>query len=237
MKYLSTDEYITNINNLIKTQNRRIKKRLDFEVDERNFSAKKVSEIMQKFDLINKYVRDEIMTSLNSIKGNDRYIFSYFDDSLNKSEPSYRHTAFDAVSPKLQGIADQVRNDSSKSNAKYFKIIIKNKVTNMENFIIVTYDMREFFVKIKPPNSENEVELLEENFKLARFSKAKFRSIFFEYLISILELDTMPRFKPPIDFTVEVEEKPMDIATEIKILELKIEKATSEVAKLNSKNK
>ena len=192
MKYLSTEEYIANVNNLIKIQNRRIKKRLDYEVDSKNLLQEKIFDIMKKFDMINKYVDDEIMPSLNNIKGNDRYTFYYFDDNIVKN---------------------------SESNSKYFKLIIKNKVTNMENFIIVTYDMRDFFIKRKTPNSESDIDLIEEQYKIENFSRAKFRKIFFEYLMEILELDTMPRFKTPI-----VNVTNTTIATDIKKLKLKLEK-------------
>jgi len=194
MKYLSTEEYIANVNNLIKIQNRRIKKRLDYESDIKNLSQEKIFEIMKKFDMINKYVNDEIMPSLNNIKGNDRYTFYYFADNI-------------------------VQN--SENNSKYFKLIIKNKVTNMENFIIVTYDMRDFFIKRKTPNSENDIDLIEEQYKLEKFSRAKFRKIFFEYLMEILELDTMPRFKtPPIDKEDVTNQN--DTAADIKKLKLKL---------------
>jgi len=213
MKYLSTEEYIANVNNLIKIQNRRIKKRFDYEADTKNISEERILSIMKKFDLISKYVNNEIMLSLSNIKGNDRYIFHYFDDNIIKD-------------------STLTSDATAKFNAKYFKLIIKNKVTNMENFIIVTYDMREFFIKLKTPNSENDIDLIEEQYSLERFSRAKFRKIFFEYFIAILELDTMPRFRtPPIDTTdVTI---PNDTATEIKILKLKLEKANLDSQKLN----
>ena len=165
MKYLSTEEYIFDVTNLIKKQNRRIKVRLDNEADERRFSRVKVDEVMKKFDMINKYVGTEIMNSVNNIKGNDRYIFQFVDDYVVSA---------------------------SGRDAKYFKIIIKNKITNMENFIVTTYDMFDFFLKVKTPNSENNTDVINYDFPVEKFTKGKFRKIFFEYLLEILKLDTMP---------------------------------------------
>jgi hypothetical protein len=173
MKYLSTEEYIFNLTELIKLQNRRIKKRFTFEDEVKVLPRVQLDEIMKKYDIIHKFVNNEIMSSVNNIKGNDRYIFQYFDDNI----------------VNLSG-----------NKEKYFKIIIKNKITNMENFIILTYDMREFYLKLKTPNSDSDTDVINYEFPLEKFSRSKFRQIFFEYLMEILELDTMPRFKQPYEF-------------------------------------
>ena len=200
MKFLSTEEHILKISNLLKTQNKRIKVRFDQIGVAEKEEREKIQLIIKKFELIKNYVSDELMPALYNLRNNQHYTFQYFDDFENKK---LYETTF-------------------KSN--YFKIIIKHAITGMTNFVIVSFNMREFLMKLKIPNSESDVDIIDYVFPIERFSKGKFRTLFFEYLEQIVTFDTFPKLRKK---AIEVDKYGQPIPIQKK-LEAELEKVIAE---------
>jgi hypothetical protein len=171
MKFLSTEEHISKITDLLKTQNRRVRLRRDLKGVGEQEEREKIQAVIKNFEWIKKHVSEELMPALQKLPDNERYTFQYIDDF---EDTKLYETTF-------------------KSN--YFKIIIKNIMTEMTNFIIVSFNMREFLVKYKTPNSESDIDVIDRIFPNDRFSRGKFRMVFFEYLEQIVTLDTFPKIK------------------------------------------
>jgi hypothetical protein len=165
MKYPTTEEYLNTINGLVRIQNIRTKNYFDIDAEAKNAEKEKFTNIVRKYKDINKYVATVLFPALLTIKKNEKYIFQYFDDEAITTE----------------------------GKSSYFKIIIRNKIRNITNFIIVSYTFRDFIVKVKPANADSDVEVETTEFKLEKFSRGKLRKILFEYLQEIITLDTLPR--------------------------------------------
>jgi hypothetical protein len=185
MKYPTTEEYIGKITDLLKSQNRIVNKYFKAENDIKILEKETLQATIQKFETIKKYVSNELFPALMRIKNNDRYIFKFVDDYLTEQTESY------------------------------FKLLIINKVSNMNNFVLVNYDMREFIVKIKTPNAADDADIITERFPIDKFSQGKFRKIFFEYLEGILTLDTLPSKLANKNSSKEKGWKAKDITNEI----------------------
>ncbi|MPN47303.1 hypothetical protein SDC9_194905 [bioreactor metagenome] len=168
MKYQSTDNNIHNVTQLIKEQNRAVKIFAIRSKKRKQIENEKIYTAIDRFNNINNYVVKELLPALQKIKDNDRYVFQYIDDTL---EPF-----FDL-------------------NAKYFKIIIKNKVNNIENFFIASYNINDFLVKMREPNSKNENAVIEHKLPIVQASKNRFREIFFNYFESIIKFDSLLNLK------------------------------------------
>jgi hypothetical protein len=146
------------------------------ENDENNFAESRISaqSVINKYASIKNLAQNEIFTALNNLKNNQRYSFQFIDEEVEKN---------------------------LEIGEKYFKIIIKNRISKVENFFSITYDMRDFTIKTKPINPENNPEVEENNsvnnlengeykFTMSKFSKTKFRNFFFGYLEEIISADT-----------------------------------------------
>jgi hypothetical protein len=165
MKIPTTEEYILEISDLINTQNKRVKKYLSVEVEKKQQSSAKYIDVISKFEQIKKYVSNEMLSALNNINGNDRYVFSIVDGVLDENK------------------------------SQYFKLIIKNKTSNNTNFVILTNDVYDFFIKLKTPNSTDDLDTYIKTFPVQKFTKGWYRKVFFEYLQEIIKLDTLPKLK------------------------------------------
>lgn len=167
MRIPQSDEYIGIINDLLKTQNRRIKKYFTVADEAKAESRVKLVEVANKFEALKRYVSETLLpeVEINTQTYNLRYIFNYIEDTTPDT--------------KLQ----------------YFKILIKNKISNQTNFIIVSYNFREVTVKVKPVNSAEDLDLESQVFAMEKLTHGKIRKIFFEYFQEIILADTMPRYK------------------------------------------
>ena len=203
MKIPTTEEYISEINTIIKTQNRRLKKYLGEENDEKikQLESPKYLEIINKFEKLKRYVSADIITALNGIKNNDRYVFNF-----------------------VEGMLEQ-------ENRKYFKLIIKNNINDITNFIVLSYDTRSIFVEIKTANSIDDLDTNISVFPLEKFTKGKYRKMLFEYFLEIIQLDTLPKLKRKKEEKEDIEVSENE--SKITILNEEIEK----MKKLAERNK
>ncbi len=199
MKIPTTEEYVNDVSKLIRTQNRRIKKYLDVEAEKLAKNSPNYEEVINKFDAIKEYVANVIYPALNQIKGNDVYSFNFVDGVL------------------------------AENNVRYFKLIIKNKLSNEEHFVVLTNDYRDFFVELKPINT-SDFDTHRDKYSIERFTKGKYRKIFFEYFLEIIQLDTLPKLRHRKDLATEeekYEKEKLEIKRKIALLNNEIERMRS----------
>ncbi|MCL2040289.1 MAG: hypothetical protein FWG85_07665 [Bacteroidetes bacterium] len=196
MKIPTTEEYVNDVAKLIRTQNRRVKKYIDVEADKLAKNTPNYEEVINKFNIIKEYVANVLYPALNKIKGNDIYSF-YFSEGI---------------------LAD--------NNVRYIKLIIKNKLTNSEHFMVLTNDFRDFFVELRPLYI-SDVETHIDKYPVERFTKGKYRKIFFEYFLEIIKIDTLPKLKREKDLLEEekkLEQEKLEVKKKINLLNSEIER-------------
>jgi len=166
MRIPPSSEYIDVINQLLKTQSLRINKHFKDKQEKKSSSRIKLEEVIQKWDAIKKYISTWILPEIEmNLIENNRYIINYSEGN------------------------------NENSSAKYFKIIIKNKVTNNTNFFLLNYNYRDIIIKIKEINSADDSIYQTYTFSWEKFTKGRFRQLFFEYFQEIIITDTLPKRK------------------------------------------
>jgi len=165
MKIPNTEEYIFEIKESIKTQNRRIKKHLNIEEEDRQKNVVEVIDIINIFENLKKYAVNDILSALNNIQNNNRYAFS-FDEGM------------------IDGV-----------ERRFFKIIIRNIINDKTNFIVCSHDTRDIFIDTKVVDSDDSSTIDTNVYPIERFTKGKYRKILFEYLLEIIDSDTLPKLK------------------------------------------
>jgi len=203
MKIPKTEEYISEISTLIKTQNRQVKKYLEKENDEKilKLNSPKYVDIINKYEQLKEYVENKIMPAINNIPNNDRYLFCFVEGMLIEED------------------------------RKYFKLIIENKISNAINFIVLSYDTRNIFIEIKIANSKDNFDTYSKTYSIEKFTKGKYRKIFFEYFLEIVNLDTLPKLKRKKESIEVVDEN--EILNRITKLNTEIDR----IRKLSERNK
>ena len=166
------NDQISKISDLLKIQNRRFNEHLEYNEQNYENKRKSIKNIIDKYDSIKNLAQEELLPALKKIKNNNRYSFQFIDNEIEKN---------------------------SEIGEIYFKIIIKNNISNVENFFSITYDIHDFTIKTKPLNPEKNLEINEYKFVTDNFSKAKFRQFFFGYLEEIISLDTYSKLAKNLD--------------------------------------
>ncbi len=167
MSVKSTKEHVAQIIDLLQTQNRNARKR----IKERQLAAsenhRRSKIAFDKYNLIKNYVSNTLIEKLNNARENQRYTLFLTDNSSSASH-----------------------NDI----LPYFKIIIKNNVSNYTNFISVSFNLDVFFIKQKKINSNNELDITEMQVPVGKFNKLNMRIILFNYFSEIIAKDTFRRY-------------------------------------------
>jgi len=105
--------------------------------------------------------------------------------------PEIEYTLVD----NLRYIIEYFEGTYEENKQPYFKIIIRNKISGAENFIIVSYDLRNITIKISGVEPPEEGDLDTQIFSLEKFTKGKLRRIFFELFQARIIADTLPKKK------------------------------------------
>ena len=98
-------------------------------------------------------------------------------------------------------IIDYIEGIYEDTKQPYFKIIIKNKISRVENFIVVSYDMRDITIKVQGVELPDDEDLETILFPLEKFTNGKLRRLFFVLFQARIIADTLPRKKKPKEIT------------------------------------